>query len=153
MLRPILLAEDNRNDVELILTAFKGVGIINAITVARDGAEALDFLHRRGHYHGRTSENPALVLLDLKMPRVDGHEVLREIRVTPALRTIPVVVLTSSKEETDLLQTYELGANAYVVKPVAFGEFIDAVSKVGVFWALINELPPHSAAPFTPQTP
>jgi CheY-like chemotaxis protein len=153
MLRPILLAEDNGNDVELILTAFKGVGIINDITIARDGAEALDFLHRRGNYHGRTSANPALVLLDLKMPRVDGHEVLREIRETPELRTIPVVVLTSSKEENDLMQTYQLGANAYVVKPVAFAEFINAVSKVGVFWALINELPPRSSASFSSPTP
>ena len=153
MLRPILLAEDNGNDVELILAAFQETGIVNPIAVTRDGAEALDFLHRRGLFQGRTSENPALVLLDLKMPRVDGHEVLREMRETPALRTVPVVVLTSSKEETDLLQTYQLGANAYVVKPVAFGEFISAVSKLGVFWAVLNELPPLSGPPFPSHQP
>jgi CheY-like chemotaxis protein len=143
--RPILLAEDNANDVELILAAFQEAKLANEIVVTRDGEAALDYLYRRGEHTGRKTAAPALVLLDLKMPRVDGREVLRQIRQDPDLRTIPVVVLTSSKEDNDLLQTYELGTNAYVVKPVAFHDFISAVSKVGVFWVLLNELPPASA--------
>lgn len=141
-LRPILLAEDNANDVELILTAFQQARLANEIIVAGDGEQALDFLFARGRHAGRTSANPAVVLLDLKMPRVDGREVLRQIRADPALRTTPVVILTSSREEIDLLQGYQLGANAYVVKPVGFDEFISAVSKLGFFWALLNEPPP-----------
>jgi CheY-like chemotaxis protein len=141
-LRPILLAEDNANDIELILTAFQDAGLANKIVVTRDGEAALDYLHRRGAHAERAAGAPALVLLDLKMPRVDGQEVLREMRDNPKLRTIPVVILTSSKEENDLLQTYKLGANAYVVKPVAFDDFISAVSKIGIFWGLLNELPP-----------
>ena len=145
-LRPILLAEDNANDIELILSALQDTGLANEIVVTRDGVEAMDYLYRRGAHAGRATASPALVLLDLKMPRVDGREVLRQIRNDPQLRGIPVVILTSSKEETDLLQTYELGANAYVVKPVAFDDFISAVSKVGIFWALLNELPPTFVA-------
>lgn len=143
-LRPILLAEDNANDIELILTAFEEAGLANEVIVTRDGQEALDYLYRRAGYAGSAAAAPALVLLDLKMPRMDGREVLRQMRLDAALQTIPVVILTSSKEESDLLQTYQLGANAYVVKPVAFDEFISAVGKIGIFWALLNELPPTS---------
>lgn len=143
-LRPILLAEDNANDIELILIALQEAGLPNEIVVTRDGEAAMNYLHRRGEHAGRAAVPPALVLLDLKMPRVDGREVLRDMREDAELRTIPVVILTSSKEENDLLQTYQLGANAYVVKPVAFDEFIGAVSKIGVFWGLLNQLPPTS---------
>jgi len=145
-LRPILLAEDNPNDIELILAALQEAHLANEIVVARDGVEALDFLYRRGAHAGRTSPQPAVVLLDLKMPRIDGREVLRQIRTDPQLHALPIVVLTSSREESDLLQTYRLGVNAYVVKPVGFEEFISAVGKLGVFWALLNEspAPPHA---------
>lgn len=142
-LRPILLAEDNANDVELIVTALKDARLANEIVVARDGVQALDFLFRRGEFAGRSSAQPAVILLDLKMPRVDGREVLRQIRADATLHELPVVVLTSSREESDLLQSYELGANAYVVKPVDFEEFIAAVGKLGFFWALLNEPPPE----------
>ena len=142
-LRPILLAEDNPNDVELIITALKEAHLVNEIIVASDGEQALDYLYRRGRHAGRTGFQPAVILLDLKMPKVDGREVLRQIRADPDLRSIPVVVLTSSREESDLLQTYHLGTNAYVVKPVDFEEFIGAVSRLGFFWALLNEPPPE----------
>lgn len=146
-LRPILLAEDNPNDVELVLEAFASMRLANEIVVAHDGAEALDFLFRRGPHAGRASSDPAVVLLDLKMPRVDGRDVLRQIRADAALKNLPVVVLTSSREESDLLQSYRLGANAYVVKPVDFEEFTAAVSKLGFFWALLNEPPPPGGKP------
>ena len=142
-LRPILLAEDNPNDVELIVTALKDARLANEIVVANDGAEALDFLYRRGEHAGRTTAQPAVILLDLKMPKIDGGEVLRQIRADPNLRELPVVVLTSSREESDLMQSYEQGVNAYVVKPVDFEEFTSAVAKLGFFWALLNELPPE----------
>jgi CheY-like chemotaxis protein len=145
-LRPILLAEDNPNDVELILTALKDARLVNEITVANDGEQALDYLHRRGRHAGRTGAQPAVILLDLKMPKVDGREVLRQIRADPELRSIPVVVLTSSREESDLLQSYDLGVNAYVVKPVDFEEFISAVGRLGFFWALLNEPPPEKSS-------
>jgi CheY-like chemotaxis protein len=141
-LRPILLAEDNPNDVELILAAFKKANFVNRIQIASDGEQALDFLHRRGPHAGRAGPHPAVVLLDLKMPKVDGREVLRQIRADAQLRHIPVVILTSSREETDLLASYELGANAFVVKPVDFQEFVAAVNGLGFFWALLNEPPP-----------
>ena len=141
-LRKILLAEDSENDIELTLAALAGHHVANEIVVVRDGVEALDYLHRRGQFADRAPENPALVLLDLKMPRVDGVEVLRDVKSHPALRTIPVVVLTSSREEQDLVQTYDLGVNAYVVKPVAFQDFMEAVKSLGQFWAVINEAPP-----------
>lgn len=141
-LRPILLAEDNPNDVELVLTAFEKCRLANHVVVARDGEEALDYLNGRGVFTASGRPDPAVVLLDLKMPRVDGPEVLRQIRADPALRTLPVVILTSSKEESDLVRGYQLGANAYVVKPVGFEDFINAVSKLGVFWAVLNEPPP-----------
>ncbi len=144
-LRPILLAEDNPNDVELTLSALKSQHLANDITVVYDGAEALDYLYRRGTFAGRTTAQPAVVLLDLKMPRVGGLEVLRQIRADPGLRSLPAVILTSSREETDVVKGYQLGANAYVVKPVDFGEFVSAVARLGIFWALVNEPPPPLA--------
>jgi CheY-like chemotaxis protein len=141
-LRPILLAEDNPNDVELTLTALHSLNLANEIVVVGDGSEALDFLLRRNGYHDRPATPPAVILLDLKMPRVDGLEALRQIRANPEIRTLPIVILTSSREETDLVKGYQLGANAYVVKPVDFEQFISAVTQLGVFWALINEPPP-----------
>jgi CheY-like chemotaxis protein len=147
-LRPILLAEDNPNDVELTLSALNGLNLANEIAVVSDGAEALDYLFHRGSYAGRTGVRPAVVLLDLKMPRVDGLEVLRQIRADARLCALPVVILTSSREESDLVRSYQLGANAYVVKPVDFEAFISAVSQLGVFWALVNEPPPATG----PQT-
>ncbi|HEX3728827.1 MAG TPA: response regulator [Opitutaceae bacterium] len=140
--RPILLAEDNPNDVELITRALKQARLVNELAVATDGAEALDYLYRRGAFAGRVGPQPAVVLLDLKMPRVDGREVLNRMRADPGLALIPVVVLTSSREEQDVLESYNLGANAYVVKPVDFDEFTAAVGKLGCFWALLNEVPP-----------
>ena len=143
-LRTLLLVEDNPNDVELTLTALKEAHLANEVVVANDGEQALDFLYRRGKYAGRTTPQPGVILLDLKMPKVDGHEVLRHIRSDPELRLVPVVVLTSSREERDLYESYDNGANSYVVKPVDFEEFITAISKLGVFWALLNEPPPPS---------
>lgn len=141
-LRPILLAEDNPNDVELTLTALHTLKLANEIVVVHDGAQVLDFIYRRNKFASRADQLPAVVLLDLKMPRVDGLETLRRIRGDPAVSMIPIVILTSSREETDLVTGYELGANAYVVKPVDFDQFIGAVTQVGVFWALVNEPPP-----------
>jgi CheY-like chemotaxis protein len=140
--RTILLAEDNENDVELTLAALRSNHVVNEVVVARDGAEALDFLYRRNNFADKGLERPALILLDLKMPKIDGLEVLRQIKSDAALRTIPVVMLTSSREETDLFRTYDLGVNAYVVKPVEFTSFMDAVKVLGQFWAVINESPP-----------
>ena len=138
----ILLAEDNANDVELTMTALRENHVANEVTVVRDGAEALDYLFKRNAYAHRTGGNPAVLLLDLKMPKVDGIEVLRQVKGDPQLRTIPIVVLTSSREEQDLARTYDLGVNAYVVKPVDFLEFVDAVKLLGGFWAVVNEPPP-----------
>jgi CheY-like chemotaxis protein len=144
-LRPILLAEDNLNDVELTLTALHSLNLANEIVVVHDGAQVLDFLHRRDAFSDRSAVSPAVILLDLKMPRVDGLEALRQIRADPETQMLPIVILTSSREENDLVKGYRLGANAYVVKPVDFDQFISAVSQLGVFWALINEPPPaHS---------
>jgi len=144
-LRPILLAEDNPNDVELTLTALHSLNLANEIVVVNDGADVLDFLHRRNAFRDRPDLPPAVILLDLKMPKVDGLEALRLIRNDPETRVLPIVILTSSREESDLVKGYQLGANAYVVKPVDFEQFISAVSQLGVFWALVNEPPP--AAP------
>jgi CheY-like chemotaxis protein len=144
MLKPILLVEDNPNDLELTLIALAKSQLANEVVIARDGAEALDYLNRRGEYRNRVEGNPAVVLLDLKLPKVDGLEVLKEIRNTPHLKSLPVVMLTSSKEEQDLLRSYELGVNAYVVKPVDFSEFLRAISDLGIFWAVLNEPPPGS---------
>jgi CheY-like chemotaxis protein len=141
-LHSLLLVEDNPNDVELTLSALSEARLANEIVVANDGEQALDYLFRRERFAGRSTPNPAVILLDLKMPKVDGHEVLRQIRASEQLRLIPVVVLTSSREEKDLYSSYDRGANAYVVKPVDFAEFIGAISKLGVFWALLNEPPP-----------
>ena len=146
-IRRILLAEDDDNDAELTLDALRVHQLVNEIVRVRDGAEALDYLYRRGAFADRAPGNPALVLLDLKMPRVDGLEVLGVVKNDPALRTIPVVVLTSSREEPDLTKSYGLGVNAYVVKPVEFGEFIEALRLLGAFWAVVNEPPgSHGAA-------
>lgn len=149
-LRPILLVEDNALDVELCTSALREAHLANEIVVARDGVEALDFLLRRGAHEDRSGADPAVVFLDLKMPRVDGKEVLREIRADPVLHLLPVVVLTSSREEQDLLNTYSLGANAYVVKPVDFEKFVTTVSKLGFFWAVLNEPPPMPAGSTDP---
>ena len=126
-LKRILLAEDNENDVELTLSALKECHLSNDVEVVRDGAEALDYLHRRGAFAGRTDGQPAVVLLDLKMPKVSGLDVLRQMKSDPQLKMIPVVVLTSSREEQDLVNSYHLGVNAYIVKPVGFQEFVEAV--------------------------
>jgi CheY-like chemotaxis protein len=140
----ILLVEDDPRDVELTLTALDDYKLANEVLVARDGQQALDYLRCQGEYSARVSENPAVLLLDLKLPKVDGLEVLKEIRTDERLKLIPVVVLTSSQEEKDMIRSYTLGVNAYVVKPVDFHEFINAVKELGVFWALINEPPPGS---------
>ncbi|MBQ5941456.1 MULTISPECIES: response regulator [unclassified Massilia] len=144
MLKPILLVEDNPNDLELTLIALAKSQLANEVVVVRDGAEALDYLNRRGEYSERPLGNPAVVLLDLKLPKVDGLEVLKEIRATETLRPMPVVMLTSSKEEQDLVRSYELGVNAYVVKPVDFADFLRAIADLGIFWAVLNEPPPGS---------
>ena len=142
----ILLADDSTNDLELTLAALRSHRVANEVDVVHDGAEALDYLYCRGSFASRAPGPLALVLLDLKMPKVDGLEVLRQIKNDPALRLTPVVMLTSSREEVDLLRSYQLGVNAYVVKPVAFGEFMEAVKQLGAFWAVLNELPPLAAA-------
>jgi CheY-like chemotaxis protein len=142
--KSILLAEDNAEDVELTLTALSEHNLANGVVVTRDGAEALDYLYHRGKFVTRGSGNPAVILLDLKMPKVDGLEVLRTIKADEKLKLIPVVMLTSSREEPDLIESYKLGVNAYVVKPVNFQEFIAAVKQLGIFWALLNEPPPGS---------
>lgn len=144
-LKRILLAEDNANDLELTLAALDEHRLANEVVTVRDGAQALDYLYRRGAYVNRANGNPALVLLDLKMPKVDGLEVLRQIKSDPHLKTIPVVMLTSSREEQDLIRSYEYGVNAYVVKPVDFGEFMGAVRQLGGFWGIVNEVPPVAA--------
>ena len=139
----ILIAEDNPNDVELTIEALDRHHLANRVIVAHDGVEAMEYLRREGAFSEREPGDPAVVLLDIKMPRKDGLEVLREIRGDPALRRLPVVILTSSREEQDLITSYDLGVNAYVVKPVDFASFIDAVQELGMFWALINERPPN----------
>ena len=140
-LKRILLAEDNANDLELTLAALQQNHLANEIVSVRDGAEALDYLYKRGPFADRPGGAPALVLLDLKMPKVDGLEVLKQIKSDPHLNFVPVVMLTSSREESDLIRSYELGVNAYVVKPVDFSEFMDAVRQIGAFWAVVNEVP------------
>lgn len=141
-LRRILLVEDSPKDLDLTLAALEEHALANAVDVARDGVEALDYLYRRAKYVDRGAEYPAVILLDIKMPRLNGLEVLRQIKSDPLLKLLPVVMLTSSREEPDLAACYKLGVNAYVVKPVDFQQFIDAVKQVGVFWAIINEPPP-----------
>jgi len=142
----ILLAEDNAEDAEMTMRALRRNNLVNQLHWVKDGAEALDYLFCTGAYAGRSaSRPPKLVLLDIKMPRVDGIEVLRQMKSDASLRTVPVVILTSSREESDLISSYGLGANAYVVKPVDFDGFISAVSQLGVFWAVVNEPPPVAA--------
>jgi CheY-like chemotaxis protein len=140
----ILIAEDDPRDLELTMTALEDYKLANEVVVARDGQEALDYLYCRGQFHTRPNDNPAVLLLDLKLPKVDGLEVLQQIKSDEQLKMIPVVVLTSSREEQDLMRSYELGVNAYVVKPVDFHEFVNAVKELGVFWAIINQPPPGS---------
>ena len=140
----ILLVEDDPHDVELTLSALTENHLINEIVVARDGAEALDYLYRRGDYGSREVGNPAVMLLDLKLPKVDGLEVLERIKGDPDLKTIPVAMLTSSREEQDIAQSYDLGTNAYVVKPVGFNDFVEALRELGLFWAVVNQPPPGS---------
>jgi len=142
LLGRILLVEDDPNDVELTLTALEQHNLRNEIVVAYDGEEALDYLYRRGRFVGVPPAQPAVVLLDLKLPKISGFEVLRQIKSDPLLKMIPVVILTSSGEDKDLAKCYELGTSAYVVKPVNFHEFVDAVRDIGAFWAVLNEPSP-----------
>jgi CheY-like chemotaxis protein len=142
-IKNILLAEDDAGDVELTLAALEENHLANKVAVVNNGEEALDYLHRRGKYKTRAGGNPIVVLLDNKMPKVTGLEVLKAIRADEHLRTIPVVVLTSSRETPDLIEFYKHGVNAYVVKPVDFSEFVTAVKQLGVFWAVVNEPPPY----------
>jgi CheY-like chemotaxis protein len=144
-LKRILLVDDSVRDTELAVDALEAHHLANEVVTLRDGAEALDYLYRRGEFASRGNGEPAVILLDLKMPKVDGMEVLRQIKSDPALKSIPVVVMTSSREEQDLLDSYKLGVNAYVVKPVKFHEFVDAVKQLGAFWAVLNESPPDGA--------
>jgi DNA-binding response OmpR family regulator len=143
-LRRILMVEDDPRDVELSLTALEQYNLANEVVVVGDGEAALDYLYQRGKFMARASGNPAVLLLDLKLPKVDGLQVLQQIKSDDRLKMIPVVVLTSSREERDMVASYQLGVNAYVVKPVDFHEFVNAVKELGVFWALINEPPPGS---------
>ncbi|MEW6185509.1 MAG: response regulator [Thermodesulfobacteriota bacterium] len=143
-LRTILLVEDNPKDIELILEALADHHLANRVKVVHDGVEALEYLRCQGQYQLRPAGDPAVILLDIKMPRMDGIEVLRTIRKDDRMKFIPVVMLTSSREEPDLKQCYELGVNAYVVKPVNFNDFFEAVKQVGIFWAVINEIPSAS---------
>ena len=144
-LKPILLVEDSPNDLELTLAALEQSQLANEVIIARDGAEALDFLYRRGVHEGRKSLDPAVVLLDLKLPKLDGLEVLAQVKGDPVLRAMPIVMLTSSREESDLVRSYQLGVNAFVVKPVDFKEFFEAIRDLGVFWAVLNEPPPRTS--------
>jgi len=146
-LKRILLVEDNPNDIELTLAALEENRLANEVVVVRDGEEALDYLNRRGIFKMRTAGHPAVVLLDLKLPKVDGLEVLERLKADPSLKPIPVVMLTSSREEQDLVTSYNLGVNAYVVKPVDFNEFVGAIKELGLFWAVINQPPPGTIPP------
>jgi DNA-binding response OmpR family regulator len=141
-LKRILLVEDNPNDAELTMEALAEHNLANEVEWVHDGEEALDYLFCRGKYAGGNCDDLAVILLDLKLPKVDGLEVLRTIKSAEKLKLIPVVVLTSSREERDLVESYKLGGNAYVVKPVDFSEFMNAVKELGIFWAIINEPPP-----------
>jgi len=144
MLKPILLVEDDKRDLELTLIALERSQLANEVVVVRDGAGALEYLRREGEFADRDVGNPAVILLDLKLPKVNGLEVLQQVRADPAMRTVPVVMLTSSQEESDVVRSYELGVNAYVVKPVLFEQFVSAIAELGVFWAVLNEPPPGS---------
>ncbi len=146
-IKSIVLAEDNPRDAELALAAMEEYQLADKVVLCHDGAEVLDYLYCRGQFKTRLAGNPAVIFLDLKMPKVDGIEVLRTVKSDAKLRPIPVVMLTSSREERDLALSYALGANAYVVKPVEFPQFLKAVKELGVFWGVINEPPPESGAP------
>jgi len=141
-LKRILLAEDNSNDVELTLSALDEYNLANEVIVVRDGVEVLDYLFRRGKFADHANGIPAVILMDLKMPRMDGLEALRQLREDKRFKHVPVVMITSSREEQDLIRSYELGVNAYVVKPVDFQKFVECIKQLGFFWALINEPPP-----------
>jgi CheY-like chemotaxis protein len=145
-LRPILLVEDNLDDVELAVAALKKNNLANEIAVARDGGEALDYLQRRGKFQSRAGGQPLVIFLDLKMPRMDGLELLRHLKNDAELKVLPVVMLTSSREEVDLVKSYQLGINAYVVKPVGFQQFLEVIKQAGMFWTTLNESPPERAA-------
>ncbi len=138
----ILLAEDSENDVELTLEALSEYNIANNVDVVNDGEEAIEYLYRKGKFKDRSTSNPVLILLDLKMPKMDGLEVLKQVKSDDELKNIPVVVLTSSKIEEDIIRSYNLGANAYVIKPVDFMQFVEAIKKIGAFWIISNEPPP-----------
>jgi DNA-binding response OmpR family regulator len=140
----ILIVEDDPNDVELTLTALSEYNLANEVVITRDGQQALDYLYCRGEFAGRPDDNPAVMLLDLKLPKVDGLEVLKRVKSDERLKMLPVVVLTSSHEEKDMMRSYSLGVNAYVVKPVDFHEFVNAVKELGAFWAIVNQPPPGS---------
>jgi CheY-like chemotaxis protein len=142
--KEILLVEDDPRDIELTLVALEEYNLANKVAVARDGAEALDYLYHRGQYAKRSAYQPVVVLLDLKMPKVDGLEVLRQVKRDPELKAIPIVVLTSSNQDQDIVESYNLGVNAYVVKPVAFDRFVEVVKQLSLFWVLTNEPPPHA---------
>jgi CheY-like chemotaxis protein len=146
----ILLVDDNPRDIELALDALQQYHLANEVVALRDGAEALDYLYRREQYAGRDNEEPAVILLDLKMPRINGLEVLRQIKGDPLLRMIPVVMMTSSREEQDLISSYSYGVNAYVVKPLSFHEFIEAIKVLGAFWMVLNEPAPTDSNPANP---
>ncbi|MGD0886790.1 MAG: response regulator [Thermodesulfovibrionales bacterium] len=141
-LKCILLVEDDPNDVELIMTSLADNNLANEVIAVHDGSEALDYLNYRGRFERRAVRNPAVVLLDLKLPKISGLEVLRQIRNDEKLRLMPVVILTSSHEEKDIVEGYRLGTNGYVVKPVDFHAFVDAIKRTGAFWAVVNEPPP-----------
>ncbi len=145
-IKKILLVEDNENDIELTLNALQDCHLSNEVFSVRDGAEALDYMYQRNAYQGRDDVLPCVILLDLKMPRVDGLQVLRTLKSDPALHHIPIVMLTSSREERDLVVSYDLGVNAFVVKPVDFDQFVQAIRNLGIFWAIINEPPPIQKA-------
>ncbi|CAN7646006.1 response regulator [Pseudorhodoferax sp. LjRoot39] len=144
MLKPILLVEDDTRDLELTLLALERSQLANDVVVLRDGAQALSYLRREDAHADRDEGNPTVILLDLKLPKVNGLEVLQAVRADPGLRSIPVVMLTSSQQETDVVRSYELGVNAYVVKPVEFKQFVAAIADLGIFWAVLNEPPPGS---------
>lgn len=145
-LRPILLVEDSPRDLELTLDALRRCKLANDIVTTRDGVEALDYLYARNSFAGRNTLDPAVIMLDLKLPRVDGLEVLEKIKSDAALRHLPVVMLTSSREEQDLVRSYQLGVNAFVVKPVSYKDFSQAIQDLGIFWGILNEPPPHGPA-------
>ena len=149
-LKRILMVEDSVNDIKLTTAALRAAGLANEIVVCRDGAEALDYMFRRNAFAGRTDDTcPAVVLLDLKMPKVDGLEVLAQLRADPRFKTQPIVMITSSAEEQDMVRSYNLGVNGYVVKPVTHDEFLAAVREVGLYWAVVNQPPPQAGRPAT----